>query len=134
MGAQSTADVVGLQLEQVRDKLPELFHYNDVFVNRVDTRKDVIKMSSRATRVPLQIRPGSKYGFVNLAGGALGRGTATHYDAATITPIASRIAIEINQDALDQTSGDPKSIRKLLSIEIKNAMREFRVQLIPLAA
>lgn len=129
MAAQGTTDVVGLQLEQVRDKLPELFHYNDVFVNRVDTRKDVIKMSSRATRIPLQIRPGSKYGFVNLAGGALGRGTATHYDAATLTPLASRIAIEINQDALDQTSGDPKSIRKLLSIEIRNAMREFRVQL-----
>lgn len=86
-------------------------------------------MSSRASRIPLQIRPGSKYGLVNLAGGALGRGTATHYDAATLTPIASRIAIEINQDALDQTSGDPKSIRKLLSIEIRNAMREFRVQL-----
>jgi hypothetical protein len=129
MAAQSTTDVVGLQLEQVRDKLPELFHYNDVFVNRIDTRKDVIKVSSRATRIPLQIRPGSKYGLVNLAGGALGRGTSTHYDAATLTPIASRIAIEINQDALDQTSGDPKSIRKLLSIEIRNAMREFRVQL-----
>lgn len=71
---------------------------NDVFVNRVDTRKDVIKVSSRATRVPLQIRPGSKYGMVNLAGGALGRGSATHYDAATLTPLASRIAIEINQD------------------------------------
>lgn len=127
--AQSTTDVVGLQLEQVRDKLPELFHYNDVFVNRIDTRKDVIKVSSRASRIPLQIRPGSKFGLVNLAGGALGRGTATHYDAATLTPIASRIAIEINQDALDQTSGDPKSIRKLLSIEIRNAMREFRVQL-----
>lgn len=129
MAAQATTDVVGLQLEQVRDKLPELFHYNDVFVNRIDTRKDVIKVSSRATRIPLQIRPGSKYGMVNLAGGALGRGTATHYDAATLTPLASRIAIEINQDALDQTGGDPKSIRKLLSIEIRNAMREFRVQL-----
>lgn len=129
MAAQATADVVGLQLEQVRDKLPELFHYNDVFVNRIDTRKDVIKVSSRATRVPLQIRPGSKYGMVNLAGGALGRGAGTHYDAATLTPLASRIAVEINQDALDQTAGEPKAIRKLLSIEIKNAMREFRVQL-----
>lgn len=127
--AQATSDVVGLQLEQVRDKLPELFHYNDVFVNRVDVRKDVIKVSSRASRIPLQIRPGSKFGMVNLAGGALGRGTATHYDAATLTPLASRIAIEINQDALDQTAGDPKSIRKLLSIEIRNAMREYRVQL-----
>lgn len=127
--AQSTADVVGLQLEQVRDKLPELFHYNDVFFNRIDTRKDVIKVSSRATRIPLQIRPGSKFGAVNLAGGALGRGTATNYQAATLTPISSRIAVEINQDALDQTSGEPKAIRKLLSIEIRNAMREFRVQM-----
>ena len=79
MGAQATADVVGLQLEQVRDKLPELFHYNDVFVNRIDARKDVVKVSSRATRVPLQVRPGSKFGMVNLAGGVLGRGTATHW-------------------------------------------------------
>jgi hypothetical protein len=129
LAAQATADVVGLQLEQVRDKLPELFHYNDVFWNRIDTRKDVIKVSSRATRIPLQIRPGSKYGLVNLAGGVLGRGTATHYDHADLTPLASRVAIEINQDALDQTDGEPKAIRKLLALEIKNAMREFRTQL-----
>jgi hypothetical protein len=129
MAAQATADVVGLQLEQVRDKLPELFHYNDVFWNRIDTRKDVVKVSARATRIPLQVRPGSKFGLVNLAGGVLGRGAGTHYDHAEITPLASRIAIEINQDALDQTDGEPKAIRKLLALEIKNAMREMRLQL-----
>lgn len=127
--AQTTASVVALQLEAVRDKLPELFHYNDVFFSRIDTRKDVIQVSSRAARVPLQVRPGSRVGAVSLSGGVLGRGDATFYDVATLTPISSRIAIEINEDVLKQTSGEPKSIRKVLNLEIRNAMREFRVQL-----
>jgi len=125
--AQATSDVIGLQLEQVRDKLPELFGYPDSLFSKIDTRRDVLKVSSRASRIPLQIRPGARTGQVNLAGGALGRGTATHYDAATLTPLAARIAIEINKDALDQTNGESKAIRKLIALEIKNAMREFRV-------
>jgi hypothetical protein len=130
MPAQSTADVVALQLEAVRDKLPALFHYNDVFVSRIDARKDVVMdVSSRAARIPLQVRPGSRAGSVNLGGGALGRGTATHYDVATLTALPTRLAVEINEDALMQTSGEPKSIRKLLSLEIANAVREMRVQL-----
>jgi hypothetical protein len=124
---QATSDVIGLQLENVRDKLPELFGYPDSLFSKIDTRRDVLKVSSRASRVPLQIRPGARTGQVNLAGGALGRGTATHYDAATLTPLSARIAIEINKDALDQTNGETKAIRKLIALEIKNAMREFRV-------
>lgn len=79
--------------------------------------------------MPLQVRPGSKWGFFNPAGGALGRGTATHYDHSDLTPIANRQAIEINQDVLDQTNDDAKAIRKILSLEVKNAMREIRTQM-----
>ena len=129
MAAQATADVVGLHLEQVRKKLPKLFHYNDVTFARIQNRDDAIQVSSRETRIPLQIRPGSRFGSVNLAGGALGRGTGTKYDKATLTPLSSRIAVEINEDVLQQTKGEPKAIRKILMTEIKNAMKEFRTQM-----
>lgn len=127
--AQATADVLGLQAEQLRTKLPELYHFNDVAFNRIETRRDVIKVSSRETRIPLAVRPGSRFGSVNLEGGALGRGTASIYDKATITPLDARVAVEINQRTLDQTDGEPKAIRKLLALEIKKAMKEFRVQM-----
>ena len=129
MAAQSIADVVGLHLEQVRKKLPKLFHYNDVTFARIQNRDDAIQVSDRETRVPLQIRPGSRFGSVNMAGGPLGRGTGTKYDKATLTPLSSRIAVEINEDVLQKTKGEPKAIRKILMTEIKNAMTEFRTQM-----
>lgn len=81
-------------------------------------------------RVPLMIRPGSRSGAVSLAGGALGRGTATKYDKATLTPIAMRTAVEINEDALIQTEkeGD-KAIVNLLAQEVTRGMEETRVHL-----
>jgi len=127
---QTTADVVALQLEKVKGKpLAKLFHINDVFWNEIKTR-DVQKVSSREMRVPLMIRPGSRSGAVSLAGGALGRGAATKYDKAVLTPIAMRTAVEINEDALIQTETEgEKAIVNLLAQEVTRAMEETRTQL-----
>lgn len=127
--AQLTSDVLALQLEAVRDTLPILYEYNDFFFSLIETRKDLMKVSSRAARIPIQDQPGSRFGSVNLAGGVLGRGTATHYDVPTITALSSRIAVEIDEDVLKQTDGEPQAIRKILSLEIFNAMKEFRRQM-----
>ncbi len=129
--AQTTADVLALQLEKVRagKALPVLFDYADELLSQIEARKDVEKVSSRETRIPLQDSPGSAYGMANLAGGALGRGSATHYAKAGLTPLAASIAVEINEDVLKQTDGEPKAVRKIALLEIKNAMNEFRRQL-----
>jgi hypothetical protein len=127
--AQTISDVAALHLEQVRKKLPELYEYEDTTLSLIEARKDVTKVSSREYRIPLQDKPGSRFGSVDLGGGALGRGTGTHYSVPKLTPLSSRIAIEINEDAIRQTDDETKAIRKLVLTEVKNAMREFRRQL-----
>lgn len=127
--AQATADVVALQLEAVKTALPVLYEYNDTFLAQIQTRQDVVKVSSRAVRLPIQDQPGSRFGAVTLSGGVLGRGTATHYDVPQVTTLASRIAVEINEDVLMQTDGEPQAIRKILSLEVTNAMKEFNRQM-----
>ena len=126
----ATADVVALQLEKVKGKpLARLFHVNDVFWGEIKTR-DVEQVSSREMRIPLEIRPGSRFGAVNLAGGALGRGTASKYDKATLTPIASRVAVEMNEDEMIQTEKEgEKAIVNLVATRVQQSMEEMRVQL-----
>ncbi len=127
--AQSTADVVALQLEAVKTTLPILYDINDVFFTLIQAREDLMMISSRAARLPIQDMPGSRWGYFNPAGGPMGRGAATHYDVPTVTALDSRIAIEINDDVLRQTNSEPQAIRNILSIEITNAMKEFRRQM-----
>lgn len=124
---QTTADVVALQMEAIHRVLPDLYGYPDHLASKIQA-KPAQKVSSREYRIPLGIGPGSRFGYVSLAGGALGRGTASVYDKAVLTPLASRIAVEINEDALKQTEGEPKSIRNLLNVEVKKAMKEMRTQ------
>ncbi len=80
-------------------------------------------------RIPIKDLPGSRFGYFDSDGGTLGRGTASHYDVPTLTTLSSRIAIEITEKALKTTDGEPKAIRKLLLLEVKNAMKEMRRQL-----
>lgn len=127
--AQAVADVVGLHMEAISKTLPELFGWPGWFVNKIETRKDVVKVSSREYRIPTAIRPGSRFGAVNFDGGVLGRGTATKYDKFVLTPIDSRMAVEITDKALAQTDGEPKAIRNLVNLETRNALKEFRAQL-----
>jgi hypothetical protein len=127
--AQVTADVVGLQLETVRKTkvLPQLFNKDVTTFSKIEVRKDVEKVSSRELRVPQNVRPNAVAGSFNPAGGAYGRGGGDKYDKATLTPVWSRIAREINEDVLQQTDGEPKSILNILKREIARAMEEFRI-------
>src|SRR5229473_1421755 len=116
MPAQANANVIALQLEKVRDKVPLLYERDDILLTMIQQRGDVEKISSRNMRLPLQVNPGGKAGSYNADGGDLGRGSGTAYDVAQVSPIFFRFAIEITKLVEYATT----------KREVANGMKQFR--------
>lgn len=127
MPAQANANVVALQLEKVRDKVPLLYERDDMLLTMIQQRGDVEKVSSRNMRLPLQINPGGKAGSYNPDGGNLGRGSGTAYDVAQLTPVFFRFAVEITKLVEYATTGKEKAIENAAKREVANGMKQFRV-------
>jgi hypothetical protein len=126
MPAQAIANVVALQLEKVRDKVPLLYERDDILLTMIQQRGDVEKVSSRNVRLPLQLVPGGKAGSYNADGGDLGRGSGTSYDVAQISPIFFRFAIEITKLVEYATTGRERAIENATKREVANGMKQFR--------
>src|SRR3989449_10907004 len=95
MPAQANANVVALQLEKVRDKVPLLYERDDILLTMIQQRRDGGKISSRNMRLPLQVNPGRKTGSYNPDGGDPGRGSGPAYDGAPVSPGLFRLPLEI---------------------------------------
>jgi hypothetical protein len=126
MPAQANANVVALQLEKVRDKVPLLYERDDILLTMIQQRGDVEKVSSRAMRLPLQIVPGGKAGSYNADGGDMGRGSGTGYDVATIQPVFFRFAVEITKLVEYATAGRERAIENAAKREVAQSMKQFR--------
>jgi hypothetical protein len=126
MPAQANANVVALQLEKVRDKVPLLYERDDILLTMIQQRGDVEKVSSRNMRLPLQVNPGGKAGSYNADGGDLGRGSGTQYDVAQVSPIFFRFAIEITKLVEYATTGRERAIENAAKREVANGMKQFR--------
>jgi hypothetical protein len=133
MPAQANANVIALQLEKVRDKVPLLYERDDILLTMIQQRGDVEKVSSRNMRLPLQVVPGGKAGSYNADGGDLGRGSGTGYDVAQVTPVFFRFAIEITKLVEYATDGREKAIENAAKREVANGMAQFRAFLDKLA-
>ena len=117
--AQLNADTLALQLEKVRDKLPLLYEVEDVFFSKVQ-KKEVMKVSSRNARIPLQVKPGGAIRFVSFDAGDLGRGSGTQYNFAEITPLGLAFAVEISKQVEFSTDSDEKAIENAAQKEVTN--------------
>src|SRR6202171_3863686 len=126
MSAQANANVIALQLEKVRDKVPLLYERDDVLLTRIQQRGDIEKFSSRNMRLPLQLVPGGKAGSYNADGGDLGRGSGTTYDVAQVSPIFFRFAVEISKLIEYASNAREKAIENAVKREIANGMKQFR--------
>ena len=126
MPAQANANVIALQLEKVRDKVPLLYERDDSLLTMIQQRGDVEKVSSRNMRLPLQVNPGGKAGSYNADGGDLGRGSGTQYDVAQVSPIFFRFAIEITKLVEYATTGRERAIENAAKREVANGMKQFR--------
>jgi hypothetical protein len=126
MPAQANANVLALQLEKVRDKVPLLYERDDILLTMIQQRGDVERVSSRNMRLPLQVNPGGKAGSYNADGGDLGRGSGTAYDVAQVSPIFFRFAVEITKLAEYATTGRERAVEDNVKREVVNGMRQFR--------
>lgn len=126
MAAMVNADTVALQLEKVRTKVPIMYERDTdgTFYSKVEKKGE--KVSTRNMRIPLQLRPGGRGGLYNPDGGSLGRGTATKYDFAQVTPVHLRFGVEINKLAEWGTDSSEKAVEQVAKREVKNSMAQFR--------
>lgn len=125
MSALTNTNVVALQLEKVRKKLPLLYERDDTFFSMIEKR-DVEKVSTRNARIPLQVQPGGSFGFVDFNGGNLGRGGGTIYDVAQLTPIGIRMGIEVNKLVEYATNSSEKAVENAAKRQVADAMKQFR--------
>lgn len=125
MAAAQNTQIVALQLEKVRKKLPLLYERTDALFSKIQKR-EVMKVSSRNARIPLQTKPGGAFGYANFDGGDLGRGSLTNYDVAQLTPLGLKFAVEINKLLEYVSNSSEKAVADATKLEVANAMKQFR--------
>ena len=123
--ALQNSQVVALQLEKVRPKLPVLYERDDTFFSMIQKR-EVDRVSTRTARIPLQVQPGGSFGYASFDGGDLGRGSGTSYDYAQITPVGIRFAVEITKLVEYATNATDKAIENAAKRNVADAMKQFR--------
>src|ERR1700732_2145661 len=126
MPAQANANVIALQLEKVRDKVPLLYERDDILLTMIQQRGDVEKVSSRNMRLPLQVNPGGKAGSYNADGGDLGRGSGTTFDVAQVAAIFFRFVVEISKLIEYASNAREEAIENAVKREVANGMKQFR--------
>jgi len=123
--AGNEVQVLSLQLEKVADKVTTLFDRDDTFYSQIEKRP-VEVISGRDMRIPLEIRPGGSFGYVNLDGGDLGRGDAITFDKAVINTVTMRHAIEITTKSIWTTDNSRKAVLDAFKTNMSRGMAEFR--------
>lgn len=98
---------VNAELERVRQKLPALFDYDDTFYRELEKRGDVEVVSSKDMRIPLEIRPGGKFGHFEPDHGDMGLGGGPMFDKALIPVVYLKHAIQWSTK-LQWTSDDKR--------------------------
>ncbi len=125
MATALNAGTLALQLEKVRRTIPQLWYNENVFLTKLETRDD-LEVSTRATRVPLDIQAGGNGGVVNLDGGDMGRGSAGQRAVGLLSNAYYRWAIEWSELAEVANDSSVKSIQNYVEKEVGRGMKNFR--------
>lgn len=125
--ALTETQVVANELERVRDKVPVLFERDDKFYSQIEKR-NVEVISARDMRVPLELRPGGRFGQFDPDGGDLGRGDGPTFDKAVVSTYSFKHAIEWTKKAEWATDNSRKAVLNTLKHLLKTSMLEFRRQ------
>lgn len=126
--ALAEQQVAATELEKVLPKVQRAFEYDDLFWSSVE-KKNVEKISNRQMRIPIELRPGGKFGYFNPNGGDLGRGGGPTYDKAVVQSVFMKEAIEYTKLADWSTDTDRKAVVNVVRKLVTNATMEIRRQL-----
>jgi len=117
--------VVGAELERVLPKIPTLFDRDDTFYSTIEKRP-VEMISSRDMRIPLEISPNSKFGYVDIDGGDLGRGDIPVFDKAIINTVNMAQKVEFTAKTHWSTDTNRKAVLQAFRYSLAVSMKEFR--------
>jgi len=126
--AVTESQVAALELEKVLPKVQTVFERDDKFYANIKKR-DVEKISNRQMRVPLELRPGGSFGYVNPDGGDLGRGGGPTWDKAVLNCVFAVEAIEYTKLTQWATDDSRKAVISSVRRMTATALDEIRRQL-----
>ncbi len=121
-------NVVALELEKVTIDVQTLFDYDDRFFTNIK-KKNVEKISYRQMRVPLRLRPGGNFGYVDLNGGDLGRGSGPQWDKAVLQSVFMKEGVEYTKLTQVATDDSRKSVQNAVRELVSSALDEFKKQI-----
>ncbi len=122
----ANADVVALQMEKVRKKLPDLFETSSVASGMIKKGGEAERVSTRDYRIPLVLQNGGVYGTYDPDGGDMGRGTAMKTVPMISTYFPTSIAFEITELMQRATDSSEIAVAKAFARLMTKAIEEFQ--------
>lgn len=123
--ALTNEDFVAAQLEVVRPLAPKFYEREDSLGSRM-LKSTAVSQSTRDLRIPLPIRPGGKFRYMNFNGGDFGLGSGEHLEVAKLAPIEFGVAYEITDRVIFATDSPQKSAVNAVNRSVAMAMDEFK--------
>jgi len=124
----TNADVVSLQQEKVRAKLPELFETSHFLSAEIESNAEVEIVSTRDYRIPIVISYGGDYRTFNPDSGDMGRGSGpiTKHYVTSYFPIV--FGIELSNLQMYATAKSEQAVKSTFALVMAKAMEQFQAQ------
>ncbi len=123
--AMTSAQVVALQMEKVKDTMPVLFEREAKFYPKIE-KGDVEVVSTRDMRVPYEGAPGGDFAGFDIDGGDMGRGEGPTYDKFVIATVNARFAVEWTAKSEWGTDSNRKAVEAAFKKQLVKGNAEFR--------
>jgi|GEM_PF-2268907 len=122
----TNADVLSLQQEKVRKKLPVLFEMSTFLFGEMKKNAEVEKISTRDFRIPVNVSYGGDYRTFDPDGGDMGRGSGpkiTHF-VSSYFPII--FAIELSNLQMYATATSEQAVKNAYALALAKAMQSLQ--------
>lgn len=125
MPGANNAQTLALQHEKVRPELSLMYQLDDTLWNKIKSRSDIEVVSSRPTRVPMELLAGGKFRVGDPDGGDLGLGSGVTTDYGTLVPVYFFQATQYTKATEINTDNNEKAIEKYQKLTTDRAMKQF---------
>ena len=122
----SSANLLGIMLEKVNKKLPQLFETDSNYFGLIKDRTKELKVSGRDTRIPIMLSGSGRANYFNSNGGDMGRGNSLMTQSALITTFDTLFAIELTQKSIQETDSSEKAIDNGYKKNIQLGLQQFQ--------
>jgi hypothetical protein len=125
-GTPNPSGLVNTEIERVRTKLPALFDYDDTFIREIEKRADVEEVGAKDMRVPLEIRPGGKFGHFEPDHGDMGLGGGPTFEKAIVPVVYLKHGIQWSTKTQWATDSKRKNAVNYFRHILAKGMARFR--------